>query len=146
MQKDRVSLAFTVEREQTGGALRQKDAEDYALRELEKAGIPAHSVVIEAFENQTGWLVFCTVECETDAGIYIRFEDKDDFLDAVLAHGTGGVQLRGWEAGGYTVYISGPRERVAAYAAQLLEYGHMFEAPEGYGKHLEEHSCCHKVI
>lgn len=138
MQRDRVSLAFTVERARTGRALRQEDAEEYALRELEKAGIPAHGVVIEAFENQTGWLVFCTVECESDTELYIQFETKNDFLDAILAHGTDGVLFRGWEANGYIVRVSGPRERVAAYASRLSEYGRLFEAPAGYARHLEE--------
>ena len=140
MQRDRVGLAFTVERAETGGALRQEEAEEYALRELEKAGISAQGIVIEAYENQTGWLIFCTVECETETDLYIYFEEKDDFLDAILAHGTGNVQLRGWDSDGYTVRVSGARARVAAYASRLSEYGRLFEAPAGFARHLEEQS------
>ncbi|MCL1808115.1 MAG: hypothetical protein FWG31_10515 [Oscillospiraceae bacterium] len=141
MQQDRVGLAFTVERAEAGDAFCQEDAELYAMRELEKAGISPASVVIEAFENQAGWLVFCTVEREAETDVYIRFQDKDDFLDAVNAHGTGGVTLSGWEAYGYTVRVTGPRVRVAAYISRLSEYGNPFEAPAGYARHLEEQSC-----
>jgi hypothetical protein len=142
MQQNRVGLAFTVERDKAGGALRQEDAEGYALRELEKAGIASAGVKIEAFENQEGWLVFCTVEKEMEAELYIQFEGTDDFLDAINAHGTGGVTLCGWEgAQGYTVRMSGPRGRVAVYAARLSEYGLLFEAPAGYARHLEEQAC-----
>jgi hypothetical protein len=138
VQKDRVGLAFTVERREAGGALRQEDAEAYALRELEKAGISPRGVVIEAYESQTGWLVFCTAVSEPDTELYISFENKDDFLDALLACGTGGVLLRGWETDGYTVRISGPHERVSACAAHLSEYGFLFEAPAVFARHLED--------
>jgi len=141
MQRDRVGLAFTVARAGEGKALRREDAEEYALRELKKAGVSPANVQIEAFENQTGWLVFCTVEREAETGIYIFFENKDDFLDGVRAHGTGGLRFRGWEKnGGYTVRVSGPRGRVAGYAARMSEYGRPFEAPAGYARHLEEQS------
>jgi hypothetical protein len=140
MQRDRVGLAFTVDRDEAGGALRREDAEGYALRELKKAGISPANVRIEAFESQKGWLVFCTVEKETETALYIYFEQPDDFLDAIRAHGTGGVCLRGWENGGYTVRISGPRGSVAAYAARMSEYGALFEAPPEYALHLEEQS------
>ncbi|MCL2004275.1 MAG: hypothetical protein FWG72_09785 [Oscillospiraceae bacterium] len=139
LRKDRVGLAFTVERSRTGDSFLRADAEEYALRELEKAGIPASRVMIEAFENRAGWLVFCTVECKKDVSVYIRFDAPDDFLDAVSVLGTDGVRLRGWEiCGGYTVRVSGPRERVAAYITLLSEYGNPFEAPPGYARHLDE--------
>lgn len=139
MRKDRMGLAFTVQRSGTGNAFLQEDAEEYALQELEKAGISASRVMIEAFENQGGWLVFCTVDLEKEITLYINFETPDDFLDAVSALGTEGIGLRGWETGGYTVRVSGPRGRVASYITRLSEYGVPFEAPAGYALHLEEH-------
>jgi hypothetical protein len=138
LRKDRVGLAFTVERSRTDGVLLREDAEDYALRELEKAGVTASRVTIEAFESQAGWLVFCSVECEKETAVYIRFDTPDDFLDAVSAHGADGVLLHGWRDKGYTVRVSGPRKRVAEYIARLSEYGAPFEAPAGYALHLEE--------
>jgi len=138
MHQDRYGLAFTVERRGDGDAFCREDAAAYARKELEKAGITPQGVVIEAYESQEGWLVFCTVENESD--LYISFYSSDDFLDAVLAHGTEGVSLRGWDTAGgsYTVRVSGARERAAEYRALLSEYGHSFEAPSGYARHLEE--------
>jgi len=145
MQRDRYGLAFTVERRGDGDALCREDAAAYARRELEKAGISPQGVVIEAYESQQGWLVFCTVENETD--MYIRFDCADDFLDAVLVRGTDGVTVRGWNnGGGYIVRVSGPREDVSGYISLLSEYGRPFEAPAGYARHLEEQSappCAH---
>jgi hypothetical protein len=138
MQKDRIGLAFTVERGEAGRALRREDAEEYVMRELEKTGFSASGIRIEAFENQTGWLVFCTVERETETDVYIQFENKDDFLDAVRAHGSEGVKLNGWGSELYTVRVSGLRGRVAEYASLLGEFGFPFEAPPGYALHLEE--------
>jgi hypothetical protein len=137
MQRDRYGLAFTVERVADGDAFCREDAAAYARKELEKAGIPSHGVVIEAYESHAGWLVFCTVENESD--VYIFFDSSDDFLDAILAHGTKGLLLRGWKSpGGYTARVSGPQDRVAKYISLLREYGRPFEAPAGYARHLEE--------
>lgn len=137
MRKDRMGLAFTVER--NGSSLLREEAEEYAMRELRKAGITASRVMIEAFESRDGWLVFCTVDVEKEITFYIRFQTADDFLDAVNAHGTNGVALRSWEFGGCTtVRVSGPRGRVARYITRLSEYGDPFEAPAGYALHLTE--------
>jgi hypothetical protein len=139
MHQDRYGLAFTVERRGDSDAFCREDAAAYARRELEKAGITPQGVVIEAYESHAGWLVFCTVENESD--VYISFESSDNFLDAVRAYGTGGVLLHGWDSGGYyTVRVSGHRDSVAGYSALLSEYGHPFEAPAGYARHLEEHT------
>jgi len=138
MHQDRYGLAFTVEKKDSGDVFCREDAAAYARVELEKAGIFPKEVTIEAYESQQGWLVFCTTKNASD--VYIRFEKADDFLDAILAHGTGGSALRGWgEKEGYTVRVSGTRESVAGYISLLGEYGHPFEAPEGYARHLEEH-------
>jgi len=141
LRNDRVGLAFTVERRKTGDSLMREDAEEYALQELRKAGIKAQGVIIEAFESQTGWLVFCTVDREKEISLYIRFDSKDDFLDAVSVHGTDGVQLRGWEVKDYfTARVTGPKARVAEYITRMSEYGSPFEAPAVYAIHLEEQS------
>lgn len=136
---DRVSVAFTLERSETGDTLCQEDAEYYALRELEREGLTVPGdVEIEAFENKTGWLIFCNVYREKQ--IYIHFENSDTFLDAVGAKGTDGVTLRGWENNGYTVLVSGAREDVAAFVSRVSEYGVPFEAPPDHALHLEEQS------
>ena len=140
MQRDRVGLAFTMERNQAGDAFCREDAAAYARKELEKAGIPHRGVFIEAFESQAGWLVFCTAEKEKKSDVYLFFDNSDIFLDAIRACGSEGVLLRGWESGGYTVQVSGPRDRVAEYISLLSEYGTPFEAPAGYTQHLEEQS------
>lgn len=139
LRQNRVGIAFTIDRDEAGESLRQEDAEILALRELAKAGIPEpNGVTIEAYENPSGWLVFCTVDPEAE--IYIHFEHEDDFLDGINAHGTNGVKLRGWKTGGYTVRVTGSRGRVSSFAARLSEYGHAFEAPPGYATHLEDQS------
>jgi hypothetical protein len=140
MHQDRYGLAFTVERKGDGDAFCREYAAAYARKELEKAGIAPRGVVIEAYESQQGWLVFCTVQNESD--VYISFNSSDDFLDAVLVHGTGEGALRGWNGseGGYIVRVSGVKEQTAGYISLLSEYGHPFEAPAGYARHLEEQS------
>ncbi len=138
---DRVSVAFTLERSETGDTLCQEDAEYYALRELEREGLTAPGdVEIEAFENKTGWLIFCNVYPGKHVELYIHFESRDDFLDAIGSYGTCGVELRGWDDGGYTVLVSGLRERVAAFVSCVSEYGLPFEAPSDYALHLDEQS------
>jgi hypothetical protein len=134
-----MGLAFTMERGRTNGAFIAEDAEEYALRELRKAGISASGVMIEAFENQTGWLVFCTVDIEKEITCYIRFGSPDDFLDAVSVHGTYETSLKGWHTGnGYTVRVTGNRVGTARYVSRLSEYGVPFDAPAGYALHLDD--------
>lgn len=139
--EDKVSIAFTLERREAGDTLCQEDAEYYALRELERQGLDVPGdVEIEAYENQSGWLIFCNVFREKPVALYIRFENRDDFLDAVGAYGAHGVDIQGWDAYGYTVLVTGSRERVAAFVSGVSEYGIPFEAPAGHILHLGEQS------
>ena len=139
MQRDRYGLAFTVERGTNGDAFCRADAAAYARREMEKAGISSRGFVIEAYESTSGWLVFCTAELAEEYDVYISFRNSNDFLDAIRACGSEGVFLRGWDSGsGYTVRVSGSQGRLAEYTTLLREFGHPFEAPAGYARHLEE--------
>jgi hypothetical protein len=139
LRNDRVGLAFTVERGRSESILLREDAEEYAMRELAKAGVEASGVMIEAFECQAGWLIFCTAEFQREWTVYIRFDTADDFLDAVSVHGTDGIGLRGWRSNsGYIAEVTGMRDRAAAYITRMSEYGSPFDAPAGYAVHLEE--------
>ena len=133
----RDSVAFTVGRLETGGALRREDAEKYALKAFAEAGVaPPGAFEIEAFESEGGWLVFASPQRPHE--IYIRFDTSDDFLDALRAHGLGGVYAQGWDTGVFTVRLYGERGKVSVCAARLCEYGTPFEAPEGFALHLAE--------
>ena len=137
-----VCAAFFIGREESSaeaGTFGRESAIALVRRELERAGFSVQPLEVEAYEGETGWMVFARAcgqppECEA----CFLFDGADEMLDA-LALLPGAAVHTFPRGGGFALRLtsrdSGDFERAAAL---FSEFGRRVEAAPLYLAHLRE--------
>ena len=138
-----VCAAFFIGREDASaagtGTLGREAAIASARRELERAGLSAQPLEVEAYESETGWMVFVRAdEKPPEREAYFLFEGADELLDALAILPGAAVHIfpRG---GGFVLRLTSQDGGYLKRAAAIFsEFGRRFEASPLYFMHMRE--------